>query len=584
MRLRLTRNQRLLLTPGVALLIYCVGLGAPALWEPDEGRYAEIPREMVITGDFVTPRNDGVRYFEKPPLIYWAGAGAIKLLGATEFAVRAQAALASVGSVVITQLIAEAIAGEAVGFVAAAALGLSPLFFIFARFASPDPALAFFLTAALGSFYCAAKGDFRIGASRRWMLLASASLALGTLAKSPVALLLGGGIALLWMMMEGRAREVLALRWLECGGLYLAIVAPWFVLVAARNPGFLHFFFVHEHWQRYLENTEHGWGPWFFVPIVILGTWPFFYFVPLGARSLWMPNGAMPQRDRSDVRFLLLWFTVIFIFFSIPHSKLGEYMLPAIPPLAILAAIGLQAVVTADPNGARRVTQRFALINSLPLVLIAAGMGFWPSGVWSLPLSVPGLSVDGWLIRAAAMLALGLALPSLLWSLARWFRYRGFGLDRVCLFTAALVAVVLIKVRNDMPGVSYRGLAQAITPRLQSGCALVSYHHFVQSLPFYTGSHELLAGFRGELAPFADSPDTQAMFIPTDARLAALWSEPGCVIVVANRSDLDHLNALLAPSPVILACEGKKFALTNHAATADDAQAAGGCLEKLEKR
>ncbi len=584
MRLRLTRNQRLLLTAGVALLIYFVGLGAPALWEPDEGRYAEIPREMVISGDFVTPHNDGVRYFEKPPLIYWAGAAAIKLLGTTEFAVRAQAALASVGSVVITQLIAEAIAGEAVGFLAAVVLGLSPLFFVFARFASPDPALAFFLTAALGSFYCAARGDFRTGASRQWMLLASASLGLGTLAKGPVALLLGGGIALAWMMMEGRAREVLALRWLECAGIYLATVAPWFVLVSARNPGFLHFFFVHEHWQRYLENTEHGWGPWFFVPIVLFGTWPFFYFVPLGARSLWMRNSATPQRDRSDVRFLLLWFMVIFIFFSIPHSKLGEYMLPGIPPLAILAAIGLRAVPMADPNKARRVARSFALINSLPLVLIAAEIALWRSGVWSLPRSVPGLSVDGSLIRDAAMLALGLAIPSILWSIAQWFSYRGFGLDRVCLFTAALVSVVLIKVRIDMPGVSYRSLARAITPRLQSGCALISYHHFVQSLPFYTGSHELLAGYRGELAPFADSPDAQAMLIPTDARLAALWSEPGCVIVIANRSDLDRLKALLVPPPVILACEGKKFALTNHAATADDPQAASGCLEKLEKR
>src|SRR6266851_1029246 len=212
----LTRANRQILIAAVAAIVYFAGLGAPALWEPDEGRYAEIARAMAVSGDYITPRNDGVRYFEKPPLVYWTGAAAIKIFGRNEFAVRTQAALASVGSVVVTSAIAETIGGATVGILAAIALGLSPLFFIFARFASPDPALAFFLTAALASFYTAAGGDFRVGASRKLMFATAALLGLGTLAKGPVELVLGGAIVLLWLLLEGRGRDVGAIRWLEC--------------------------------------------------------------------------------------------------------------------------------------------------------------------------------------------------------------------------------------------------------------------------------------------------------------------------------------------------------------------------------
>ena len=173
--------------------------------------------------------------------------------------------------------------GEAVAILAAIALALSPLFFGFARFATLDPALAFFMTAALGAFYMAARArDFSRGEGRRWFVACAAMLAFGTLAKGPVAPVLCGAIALIWILIERRAGEIARMPWLLAIITYGAIAAPWFVFAAYRNPGFLRFFFVHEHVQRYLENTEHGWGPWFFIPIVIGGTWPWFFFVPLG--------------------------------------------------------------------------------------------------------------------------------------------------------------------------------------------------------------------------------------------------------------------------------------------------------------
>src|SRR6202050_1364411 len=216
--------RRLVLIAIAALILYLPGLGRPALWEPDEGRYAEIAREMYLSADYVTPRDDFVRYFEKPPLVYWSEAAAISIFGAHEFAIRLPAALFSVAQVVVTAALAEVMFGDAVAILAAIALALSPLFFGFARFATLDPALAFFMTAALGAFYMAARApDFGVGTGRRWFLASAAMLALGTLAKGPVAPVLCGAIALIWILLERRAGGIVRMPWLFAILIYLAI-------------------------------------------------------------------------------------------------------------------------------------------------------------------------------------------------------------------------------------------------------------------------------------------------------------------------------------------------------------------------
>src|SRR5216684_289896 len=169
------RPLRLLVCAILASILYLPALGRPALWEPDEGRYAEIAREMVLSGDYVTPRDDFELYFEKPPLVYWANAASIKFFGANEFAVRLPAALFSIGQIIVTAALAEVMFGAATGLFSALALALSPLFFGFARFATLDPALAFFLTAALAAFYRASRADsFSDRDSRRWIIASAA--------------------------------------------------------------------------------------------------------------------------------------------------------------------------------------------------------------------------------------------------------------------------------------------------------------------------------------------------------------------------------------------------------------------------
>ncbi len=570
------RPLRLTVYALLAAVLYLPGLGRPALWEPDEGRYAEIAREMLVSDDYVTPRDDYELYFEKPPLVYWAEAAAIKIFGINEFAIRLPAALFSIGQVVVTAALAEAMLGIASGFLAALALALSPLFFGFAQFATLDPALAFFLTAAMAAFYAAAGDDsFSRPTSRRRMLISAAMLALGTLAKGPVALLLGGVIALIWLGSERRLADIRAMPLAACLVIYAAIVLPWFMLAEARNPGFLRFFIVHEHFERYATSNEHGWGPWFFIPIVIGGTWPWFFFVPSGWSAMRAPDGsgsarAPSKRRRSDARFLGIWFVVVFVFFSIPRSKLGTYILPALPPLAIVAAYGLASLQALDD--ARR-GRLLAIVAIASVALAAALFIFFKLAL--APIN-PTLLLDGLLI-ATALAAGAIAMYSL-----------GRSASRVPYAIAAIALAMLVtvplatRVRENVSSIfTYRNLAITIRPYLADDCTLASYRHYVQSLPFYTRRREIRVEYWGELSEVSPASAKSPFVIGSDARLRQAWSSGTCMILIVNSRDLASLQDSLKPAPAIIGCEGKKLALYNGSLAPPPA--AAGCLQSVAK-
>jgi 4-amino-4-deoxy-L-arabinose transferase-like glycosyltransferase len=571
-------NHRSLGLMVLVLILYLARLGQPPLWEPDEGRYAEVAREMVVSGDYVTPHDNFVPYLEKPPLVYWLTAASLRVFGHNEFAVRLQAALASAGQVAITTALAEKMFGPTTGMLSGIALALSPLFFAFSRFATPDPALAFFLTAAMGCVYAGfSYADPSRGVASNWILAAAVMLALGTLTKGLVAPVLALTISLLWLLSEARLNLVTRLPWAQCIGLYLCLTLPWFVLVALRNPGFVKFFLIHEHFQRYVENTEHSWGPWFYIPITIAGTWPWFYFVPfaLGPRltfhqqanwpwerifrssrgPLTSPDAAPPRKGSEDsssaaLHFLLIWFCVVFIFFSIPRSKLGEYILPGLPPLAILAGDGLATIGNRSIVERRRIFLIFGAIN-MAAAFILAGLSFAISS---------GLlkQTVGGDVRTIALTLIAMGGVSVLCA-PRTTPVRVIG----------LVIPVLLEMGTAMHArervaslVSYRELARSINLYASEGCRLMSYKHFEQALPFYTGLREVLVNYRGELQPFGPH-DAKGDVFATSAQLREAWGGHQCIVLISNRSDVPELTKLLSPKPSFIGCEGKKVALFN---------------------
>ena len=567
-----SRLARVAICVTIACLLYLPRLGKAALWEPDEGRYAEIAREMLVSGDYVTPRDDWVRYFEKPPLVYWTTAAAMRVMGRNERAVRMPVALASIAQIAITQMLAESMFGVAAGAGAAICLGLSPLFFAFSRFLTLDPMLAMLVTAALASFYAATRKP-SLSAGRNWLYLAALFAALGTLTKGPVALVLSGAIGLIYLLVERRGKELVQIPWIGCALIVAAINLPWFAAVSLRNPGFLRFFFIHEHLQRYAISNEHQWGPYFFAVVAVAGLWPWLCFVPTAisaalntgsaGRSAVSPlNSAIaPDQEvrgkeaamRSSLRFAVIWFAVVFVFFSIPRSKLGSYILPGFPAAAILAGYGLSRLPYIDSH---RIARILAVIAAIDIAVVIAAVAAI-TRVGELR-AIPALRLD--LMIGTLAMALGSIAAFIVW------RSASGSIAAIGMLSLGMIVAVgaMVKAREDAAALnSYRNLAAAIAGELRPGCMMASYRHHVQALPFYTGWRETLVGYRGELAPWSNSAEAAASFLGNDDDLRARWSSGACLILVINRRDFSRLGPALSPSPRQIGAEGKKLAIIN---------------------
>jgi 4-amino-4-deoxy-L-arabinose transferase-like glycosyltransferase len=305
---------------------------------PDEGRYAEIPREMFISGDWVTPHLNDLIYLEKPPLQYWATAFAYSVFGVSELSARLWTATTAWLGVLMVFLLGRRLWSTEVGVLAALFLASGAMYFTLGQVLTLDMAFATFLTAMLACF-CMAQHQ-REAAPRdsgRWMLASWAMLALATLTKGIVALVIAFSVLCLYVAWQ---RDRAALRALRPGPgplIFLLIAAPWFVLVARANPGFLHFFFVGEHFTRYLTDAAQRIEPWWYfaamLPAAVLPWTP-----QLSAALLagWRAQAPAGQFDAH--RLLWLWCVFIVVFFTLSRSKLASYILPALPALAVLAA------------------------------------------------------------------------------------------------------------------------------------------------------------------------------------------------------------------------------------------------------
>ena len=314
---------------GVSFFLF---LGKYGLIEPDEGRYAEIPREMLEKGDFITPTLNYVHYFEKPPLHYWLTALSFKLFGLNEFAARFTGVCAGLLTIVIVYHTARILFDRRAGFFSACILGLSTGFAVQSRINLTDMTLTFFLTASLCCFMLVCAEQVR--SKQLYLCLFYLAAGCSVLTKGLIGIVLPGGIIFLHLLFTQNWSQLRQLRLFMGGLLFFAIVAPWFILVSLRNPGFAHFFFIHEHFQRYVSTIHHHYQPfWYFAPILLLLMLP---WSPYIIRSIRTAFRVPSPPERRLTTFLVLWLTLIFAFFSFSQSKLIPYILPVIPPLAML--------------------------------------------------------------------------------------------------------------------------------------------------------------------------------------------------------------------------------------------------------
>jgi 4-amino-4-deoxy-L-arabinose transferase-like glycosyltransferase len=320
------------------IVTWFVTLGNRVLMDPDEGRYAEIPREMVASGDWLSPHLNDLKYFEKPPLQYWATAVSYKVFGIGEFTSRLWCGLTGLLGVLFTGWAAAKLFGRNTGVLAVALLGCSLIWIVLGHLNTLDMSLSFFLSTAIFAFLLAQQAPIKSKAERNWMFVAWIAAALGVLTKGPIAAALPGLALVVYSIIE---RDLSTWRRLHVVGgliLFLAITAPWFIAMSIVNPEFAHYFFIHEHFERFTSDVHSRNEPWwFFIPLLVAGALPWFFMAAHSWISQWRVDAIENVSGFRSRRFLLIWAASVFLFFSASHSKLGPYILPIFPALAVVA-------------------------------------------------------------------------------------------------------------------------------------------------------------------------------------------------------------------------------------------------------
>ncbi len=322
----------LLITIG---LFYLLFLGSHGLISPDEGRYSDAAREMLVTGNFITPHVDGVPFLDKPILFYWLQALSMVLFGINEWSIRLFPMLAGVGNCLLVYVIGNKLFGRRSGLLSALILSVMPMFFGVAHFANMDIEVAFFITGAVGCGLIAIdQADSTAG--RHWMWLAFVFAGLGFLTKGLIAIVFPMMILGVWIIGWNRWKYIPKLSLPISILIFLAIVLPWFIVVSLNNPTFLHYFFIYEQFTRFIGDQFNSTQPvWYYLMLILAGIAPWIWFFGQSIKMHWLQvKHKEPRNHRSAI--LLLWPLLILIFFSIPASKLPGYIAPVFPPLALL--------------------------------------------------------------------------------------------------------------------------------------------------------------------------------------------------------------------------------------------------------
>ena len=469
-----------------AVIIWCGNLEYRKLALSDEGRYSEIPRYMAQSGDWVTPRLNGIKYFEKPPLQYWATAAAYSVFGEHNWTARLWPALTGFLGVLLAFYFGTRLYGADAGFYAALVLGSSLLYTGMAHILTLDMGLTFFLGLAMAGLLLALDPRAAARTNRVWMHVAAAGCALAVLSKGLIGIVLPGGVIVLYILVKRDFALVRRLHLVSGGLLFLAITAPWFIAVSIANPEFPQFFFIHEHLQRYTSTIHRRYQPWYyFVPILLLGILPWI-------ATLWDALASALKRPRTEgfdaTLFLLLWSGFIFVFFSISGSKLPSYILPMFPALALLIAVRLTTI------DARVLAWQLA-----PLPVIAlAGLFAVPYTVRLASESIPAELYQNqipWLYAAAAALFAGA-------SAALVCAWRGNVRHAVvwCAFAGLAMSQLLVTSESGLsPAHSTYHLVQKLKPDLKPGVPFYSVGSYEQTLPFYIKRTVTLVADQDEL-------------------------------------------------------------------------------------
>jgi len=380
---------------GLFLLLYIALIGVRPLIVPDEARYGEISREMLVSGDWVVPRLNGVRYFEKPILGYWLNAAAIWVFGENAFAIRLPSAVAVSLTALLLFVWARRFSGDdSIPLLATAVFLLSFEVQAVGTFCVLDSLLSLFITAAIAALYFASQ-EKAVRKKTVFLLLAGLACGLAFLTKGFLALVIPVLVIVPFLFWEGQFKTFLRTVWIALVPAIL-IVLPWAIMIHRCEPDFWHYFFWVEHVDRFIapRGGQHPEPFWFYVPILLGGVMP---WTPLAGPivvGLRYTNWRHPM-----IRLALCWLILPFGFFSACSGKLGTYILPCFPPLAFLIAVGvLKCLRKSDVRGFITGTWSVLCAACLLLTSLLLGLTFVPELSGSVALWKWGIAAAGLLL------------------------------------------------------------------------------------------------------------------------------------------------------------------------------------------
>ena len=452
--------------PFLLLVIACVYLYTAttrAILDDGDALYAHAAQQMIERQDWVTPYANGVRFLDKPPMMYWLMAVAYVLMGVSEFAARLPSVLAVLGTAVLLYSMGKKAAGPASGFIAGIALAFCTGTFLFTRMVFPDILFVFLLTLTLFWFL-------------RWYADATnpvlpalafyACLAAAVLTKGLIGLFFPLAIILLFFLQSKDWNRLKGFHWTKGSLLFLVLAAPWHILVAGRNSDFLWYFFVNEHFLRFLGRRQPLDYESLSIPafwlLILVWFFPWSPFLP----AIW-PSLSCSRSGASSLRALLQlsvsWIIVVLCFFTL-SSRIEHYSLPVLPPLALLLGIALSPGVRSDllRDQSRQIfaNRGFALLGILGgivAVITVSGALAWLAG-WTPDLTAgPSEHLQAYkhyfapLFELSPQIAFNLKAPLLGTALvaslglvsAWWINRRGWRIQAILVLTGMMMAVCI---------------------------------------------------------------------------------------------------------------------------------------------
>ena len=535
----------LLVIIAASYLFFFHNLGSYSLKEPDEGRYAEIPREMIETGDYITPHLNYVRYFEKPPLFYWMTALSFKTFGMSEWSFRLPNALIALLCIVITYLFVTRWFTDEVGFLSSF-MAMSCFGFIaLTHIVTIDMLFSSLLFISLLCFF-----EFYREKRPLFLYFFFITLALAILAKGPVALILLGATIVLFLLTEKKISFLKEMASIKGLLIFLLFAAPWFTVVSIKEKEFFHFFFVDQHILRFLTTKHKRSGPlYYFLPVLFGGLFPWSFFLPRALIELWRVK---------ELRLFFIWSAVVFAFFSVSGSKLPPYILPIFPALCIILAVFFETAWQRFPKNPERVAY-MVFFSVLAAAGIVCGFGLPDKYLGAAPDTIS-------LLREIRGLSLGVSAVSLIILVGLAFKkIRTFGTLFYALGIFSLSAVIALMLHTHvMDGLNTtKRLAETINAEKKSNPVVINYDAFDETLPFYIKGRTYLADYTGELEMGSAYPAEKRFFLDED-EFTHLFQSNRDVWVVFKKKKLARINELGIGEKFALTCQDNRCVIANH--------------------